>query len=300
MANGDSYSLREVGNTTDQPSVLTFLEMGQKPAPSGGDLNQQTLGQAPHLWAAYQGTSILAAGLLQDRRPRGHLVLRSGVDTLSVQAMSDVVTQLARDASELGIPILQAQTDKCPHLDSALQMAGFQSVDYVYRQKSPPFERVVLTSETLSWHQYSPALETTVADLVYQCSVSSPDGALFYSALRKIEVLNSYGSTLTERTKQWWLAKREDNEVGVLLTQVSADKLSVQFMGVLEAFRRQGYGNELMNMVVHLAEEKGLKLIGLYVEQSNMVATHLYEKYGFKAGDPVRLWLKACCNLASS
>lgn len=47
------------------------------------------------------------------------------------------------------------------------------------------------------------------------------------------------------------------------------------------AYRAKGIGNLLLEGAVNLAEEKGLGRLTLLTDRNNIVAHHLYEKYGF-------------------
>jgi len=71
--------------------------------------------------------------------------------------------------------------------------------------------------------------------------------------------------------------------LGHVVFWIVVDQVEVLDIAVAPEYRRQGYGNRLMDRVLELSIAKDCRLISLEVRRSNLAAVSLYESMGFKA-----------------
>ena len=79
------------------------------------------------------------------------------------------------------------------------------------------------------------------------------------------------------------LIQEFDNEVsGFAIQTISLDESHLLNIGIREAFRNKGLGQDLLDQIVHASKSMGSKKIFLEVRVSNEPAIELYSKSGFK------------------
>ncbi|MCD8294264.1 MAG: ribosomal protein S18-alanine N-acetyltransferase [Clostridia bacterium] len=79
------------------------------------------------------------------------------------------------------------------------------------------------------------------------------------------------------------VSEEEDGEItGYAGISVAADEADVQNIAVTEAYRKSGVGTALLDALLKIAKEKGVKKAFLEVRVSNSPAMSLYLKAGFK------------------
>ncbi len=72
-----------------------------------------------------------------------------------------------------------------------------------------------------------------------------------------------------------------DEIIGCAGMNLLYEAAEILTLGVRTAYRRQGYGQELLTGIIDLAKAKGALMISLEARVSNQAAIALYEKNGF-------------------
>ena len=118
--------------------------------------------------------------------------------------------------------------------------------------------------------------EMTSEDLenIKDILISDFDDFWNYNILKEeLECLNS----------KYIIAKTNDGEIigfaGIKIILDNADKMNIV---VKKSWSNQGVGNLLLNNLISLCKELNLVSLSLEVNEDNLPAIHLYEKFGFK------------------
>ena len=95
-----------------------------------------------------------------------------------------------------------------------------------------------------------------------------------YNILKEeLECLNS----------KYIIAKTNDGEIiGFAGIKVLIDTADIMNIVVKKSWRNQGVGNLLLNILISLCKDLNLLSLSLEVNEDNLPAIHLYEKFGFK------------------
>lgn len=94
-----------------------------------------------------------------------------------------------------------------------------------------------------------------------------------YSILK--DELNSKNST-------YFVVKNKDNEIlGFAGIKIILDEAEIMNIVTKKNYRKQGIGNLLLNRIILEAKDKNIKKVNLEVNENNIIAIHLYEKFGF-------------------
>lgn len=91
---------------------------------------------------------------------------------------------------------------------------------------------------------------------------------------------------ITELTENHYalylVARRGDRVVGYAGMWIILDEAHITNIAVHPACRGQGVGTLLMQAVVERTTARGCRKVTLEVRRSNLVAQHLYERFGFR------------------
>ncbi len=87
---------------------------------------------------------------------------------------------------------------------------------------------------------------------------------------------------LTSDTSQFICAKYENKIVGFAGIKIILDEADLMNIAVKKDYRRQGIATLLLNHILTICQEKGIKTIHLEVNEENFSAISLYQKLGFK------------------
>lgn len=83
-----------------------------------------------------------------------------------------------------------------------------------------------------------------------------------------------------------------DKVKGFVLLQPSKDRLLIDWIFVLEKFRKQGIGTKLLNYVIKYARNCGVRGISVNTGSKTNWARKFYEKNGFKKVGEVKKFFK--------
>ena len=78
-----------------------------------------------------------------------------------------------------------------------------------------------------------------------------------------------------------WVALAGSAVAGYLVTQWVLDEIHILNIAVRSDFRRQGISAKLLQMLLDLGEQRGMRDVFLEVRVSNVSAQGLYQKHGF-------------------
>lgn len=78
-----------------------------------------------------------------------------------------------------------------------------------------------------------------------------------------------------------FFAVLEDQLIGLVTVNMEEEDVSIFGVGILPEYRRQGYGKELLHLIVDNLLERGRSEINIEVNSENVKALELYKKVGF-------------------
>jgi GNAT superfamily N-acetyltransferase len=114
------------------------------------------------------------------------------------------------------------------------------------------------------------------------------------TGLRPIaEVLAGHRATGLFDSSLWWVARRGEEPVGVMLLNRIPDveALEVVYMGVAQAARGTGVADGLLDQAVAAAKQAGASTLALAVDQRNTPARRLYTRWGFTETGARDAWI---------
>ena len=112
-------------------------------------------------------------------------------------------------------------------------------------------------------------------DLKYfeSCLISDFDEFWNYNILNQ-----DYKNENTE----YYIAKKDDEIVGFFGIMIILDEATIMNIVTKKNKRNLGIGSALLETIINLSKEKHLKSITLEVDEVNIPAIKLYEKYNFQ------------------
>jgi ribosomal protein S18 acetylase RimI-like enzyme len=202
----------------------------------------------------------------------------------SYEAIAGLLAEVTARAAERGTKEMSTRVSlegMTAEYRRALQDAGFVFQGRRVEYKTPLPELPDERPSRLAWRTMAEVGEEPVLLLIREASAETPDGMDVEAGVSVIEdVLGGSYDTLDPRAVQ--LGHLNGRPIGVLLTRVDPDSgwSAIQFMGVVPAFRGQGFGVD-----VHLHGIATMRALGgtLYhdgTSESNAAMVHLFEKHG--------------------
>ena len=80
-----------------------------------------------------------------------------------------------------------------------------------------------------------------------------------------------------------WLIYEENNKIiGFINYDIIYDKSEIEYIYVLEEYRRQNIASKLLNQMIEELNQKNIKNITLEVNENNKAAINFYKKFLFK------------------
>ena len=84
-------------------------------------------------------------------------------------------------------------------------------------------------------------------------------------------------------TRDQYLGILNNEIIGMGSSSRDGDEISIFGFGITPEFRSQGYGYDLLHLIVaHLREQSGIRKIVIEVDSDNKHAFNLYQKFGFQ------------------
>ncbi|KFM95032.1 GNAT family N-acetyltransferase [Bacillus clarus] len=92
----------------------------------------------------------------------------------------------------------------------------------------------------------------------------------------------NFNSKNKDRDFPFWEKLRWQLGMWLLYTKPQKDVLYLSFFAINKKFRGKGYGRKILDEVIKIAKCENKSTVKLYVSQTNEIAIHLYQRYGFK------------------
>ncbi len=115
-------------------------------------------------------------------------------------------------------------------------------------------------------------IRATVADMV---QVATMERQMFSDAMSQELLVQSLENDF------FVVMKDEDRVLGYFLAQCVLDEMEILRIAVDPAYRRKGYGRQILSKVKKMAIGQGIAWCFLEVRESNAAARSLYESFGF-------------------
>lgn len=87
---------------------------------------------------------------------------------------------------------------------------------------------------------------------------------------------------LESKNSLYFIARLNDEIVGFTGIKIILDECELMNIVTKKAYRKNGVGNLLLNVIINKAKELKLTKINLEVSNTNVTAINLYKKAGFK------------------
>ena len=94
--------------------------------------------------------------------------------------------------------------------------------------------------------------------------------------------INILNDELSNGSSYFVCAKLENEIVGFAGIKIILDEADIMNIAVKENYRRQGIASLLLNHILTICKEKGIRTVNLEVNEENFSAISLYQKFGFK------------------
>lgn len=95
--------------------------------------------------------------------------------------------------------------------------------------------------------------------------------------------LESYVNEYNNPIARYLVVETEGQVIGFAGIWCVVDEAQVMNVGILEKYRQNGLGTQLMEALINTAREQGCSSMTLEVKESNVAAICLYKKMGFAA-----------------
>ena len=89
-------------------------------------------------------------------------------------------------------------------------------------------------------------------------------------------------SEILSNTSKYIVIKNDSEILGFAGIKIILDEADIMNIVVKKAYRNKKIGSLLLDSLVKLSKKLSIKSITLEVNEKNLVAFHLYEKFGFK------------------
>lgn len=298
MNDGGEFEMRRLTNEAPDYLLVLHRALGLNTPLEPGRPHQQVAALLANvqrgtasldlLYAAYRGSQLLSCCVAIESPGRAALVCVShdathGRERLATAATLRAVRDEARRRSIVLLQVLSVPGED--HLHSALEEAGFRYLTrlrYLSRG-SGERKRPTWVVEDLEWIDYAAQIESLFQDAVgrsYAQSMDCPE----LTGLRPIpDVLASHRATGIFEPGFWWVAKRDQEPVGVILLNSMSGRpaLEVVYMGVAQPARGTGVGDALLGRAVEAVRRSGASILALAVDERNLPARRMYARWGF-------------------
>lgn len=82
--------------------------------------------------------------------------------------------------------------------------------------------------------------------------------------------------------------RSNNKKVGKMIVDDYDDHRHIDWVGIDDKYKRKGYGQKALDLIISDGKAKGLKYIELDAAGLDPAARHIYEKKGFKAVDEIK------------
>lgn len=202
------------------------------------------------------------------------------------EALTTLLREAVAAAATRRVQLLQGMTAVDDTVQAELlREAGFECLArLIYMERE--LDRSALPSNafpSVTWVTYAPETHGMFARVLAQTYEGSRD-CVALSGRRDVEdILASHRAAGPFDPRLWMLALVEEEPVGLLLLSRLPDRLrhEIVYAGLLPAYRGRGYGAALMARAIRLARKDLATALTLAVDERNMPARGLYQRFGF-------------------
>lgn len=259
-----------------------------------------------HCLLAVDGDRQLGACLCIDSP--GHmssLFLPARKEYLEPVAAASVVCEAVQRAGQRGVRFVQAMTE--PEADDEAEVyrrAGFRFITclaYMDRYAALP-QSLDREPPPVEWQTYTSPTHRSFAEVIEATYQDSLDCAAI-NGLRDIEdIMASHKAAGEFDPATWFLGSTGGEPIGVLLLSrvLERSAYEVVYMGLLPARRGRGYAVTFLRQALSVAREAGVLDLTLTVDEQNLPARRLYERFGFVQSSRRNVWMNAVRNAEGS
>lgn len=233
----------------------------------------------------------LASAALAVASPGGAALvcIPSGIsESWEVEASVAALRALCAAARSSSLSLLEILVPKeASNATEALRQAGFRRLtNLVYLTRS--IGRAVgaqPANDELRWVGYSPDAASLFCAALERSYVQSLDCPELTGLRPTADVLRGHQATGSFDPSNWWVVLSAGEPAGVLclngIPQQAA--MEIVYVGVAPTFRGRGVGDALLSRALSLAGAAGATLLTLAVDERNVPARRLYNRWGFRS-----------------
>jgi len=220
----------------------------------------------------------------------GHSALLFLPDSLVTDAQrcatSEVVATLLQLAHNRGVVLIEALLPEDGQSQAqVLNRAGFEYLTRLLYLQRPVGDRVAppITSDTLDWQSFSEESAPLFASTLRATYAQTLDCPRLSELRDTCDVLADYQATGRFNPSWWWLAKRANEPVGVVLLNggLLDPMIEIVYLGVAQPARGTGVADALLERAVQVGRAEQARVLTLAVDRSNTPARRLYARWGF-------------------
>lgn len=91
------------------------------------------------------------------------------------------------------------------------------------------------------------------------------------------------------KNEYYYIVSSENDDIGFMEIYIDGNKGQFD-IGLCEKYRKQGYGNRLLETAIQFLKTKGIENISLILIEQNKIAYNMYKKRGFKEVKTIGWW----------
>ncbi len=127
--------------------------------------------------------------------------------------------------------------------------------------------------------------DITDLDFIYQLSNQEMGSKFDYQMIK--DYINA------KETFSVFIVEKNDR-IGFIILWESGENGQIFDFGIIDEFRRKGYGKLLLNFAINYFKKNNVKIISLEVREDNLAAIKLYESHGFIKQRVISKYYKDC------
>lgn len=212
------------------------------------------------------------------------------------EALVDLLGAVQTEAWKRSVALLEllVEPGHCV-IAEALTVAGFRHLTrlvYLRRMVAEPHTMSVREND-VEWVPYTPETEPLFLSTLEQTYVQSLDCPELTGIRTTADVLAGHRAVGQFDPSLWWIAKRRQGPVGLILLNriLSEAGLEVVYVGVVCSARGTGVADALLARGIELAIRVGAKELALAVDCRNALARRVYRRWGFVETGQREAWI---------
>ena len=303
----DQFSVRHVGR--DDPdyhrAINMALDVGplapRRSRPLATDLIAAGTRRGCSLdliFGAYRHDRLISACVALQSPGAAALVYASDPQECDLKACAtQAVLETLRDAAwGRSIRLLEVLLEaNASALERPLEGAGFRYLtQLLYLQRySHQTDLPTRCEASLTWVSYTPQKAPLFCEALEASYVQSLDCPELTGLRTTADVLAGHRASGVFDPSLWWVAKRDNRPVGVLLLSrlPTRSGLEIVYVGVAQPARGTRVANALLSRAVDAMRETGVRCLTLAVDARNTPARRMYRRWGFEQTAGRHAWI---------